>query len=117
METQDWSNLDSFRAAIEAEFYKSIVNKPERIPAYEETMREMREKMYKMGLDPADPRDAYAVSMTIKMVADFLSGFFNRLCGDPHVMGHLRDGVVCLGYHVRDIAFSCEAPEFKEAAE
>src|SRR5438093_376292 len=111
MET-NWSNLDSFRAAIEQEFYKSIVNKPERIPAYEETMREMREKMYKVGLDPADPRDAYVTAMTIKMVADFLSGFFNTLCGDQHIMSHLRDGVVCLGYHVRDLAFACDAPEF-----
>lgn len=109
----NWSNLDAYRSAIETEFYKSIVNKPERIPAYEETMRAMREKMYAAGLDPADPRDAYAVSMTIKLVSDFLAGFFQQLCGDPHIMSHLRDGAVCLGYHVRDLSFTAGAPEFK----
>lgn len=73
--------------------------------------------MYANGLDPADPRDAYTVAVTIKTMADFLSGYFHRMCGDPHVMTHLRDGVICLGYHVRDISFSCDAPSYVEVGE
>lgn len=112
----NWSKLDAFRTVIEREFVKQVMSKPERIPAYEETMREMREKLYECGLDPADQEQMYIVAVTILNTCNFMSGMFAKMCGDPHILEHTRDAVVCLGYHVRDIAFASEFPEYDEEA-
>ena len=111
MVTQEqWSVLDNFRAAVEREYITNVLGKPERLPAYEETSATLRESLDRYGIDRNDPEQVYPLLAGIVSTISFISAYFNTVCNDRHMMAHLAESGIFLGYLVRELCYEVEAP-------
>ena len=107
---EQWNTLDAFRQAIEAEYTKSVLGKPERLPAYNETVQTLVDSLERYGLDKSNPEQIYFLLAGIVSSLSFIQQYFNMVCNDQHMMAHLAETGVFLGYLVRELCYLAEAP-------
>lgn len=108
--TEQWDALHNFRGAIELEYNKNVISKPERLPAYQETVQTLIESLERYGINRNDPEDVYYYLAGVVSSISFISQYFQMVCSDQHMMGHLSETAVFLGYLVRELCFDVEAP-------
>ena len=108
--TENWDVLNDFRQAIEEEYIKNVLGRPERLPAYEETVNTLCESLDRYGIDRSNPEQVYYLLAGIVSSISFIHQYFNMVCNDPHMMSHLSETGVFLGYLVRQLCFDAEAP-------
>lgn len=105
-----WDQLTAFRTAVEQEYIKNVLGKPERLPAYEETIHTLRDSLERYGIDREDAEQVYYfVAGTVSAIS-FISQYFTMVCSDAHMMAHLAESGIFLGYLVRELCFDAEAP-------
>lgn len=107
---EQWKVLDGFRGAIEMEYVKSVMGKPERLPAYEETISTLMESLDRYGIDKNDPEQVFYFLAGVLSSISFISTYFSMVCNDGHMMAHLSETGIFLGYLVRELCFAVEAP-------
>lgn len=107
---EQWAVLDSFRAAVDLEYNKNVLGKPERLPAYQETVQTLIESLERYGINRQDPDQVYYFLAGVVSSISFISQYFHMVCNDPHMMGHLSETSIFLGYLVRELCFEAEAP-------
>lgn len=107
---EQWAVLNNFRTSIEAEYVKQVLGKPERLPAYEETINTLRESLDRYGIDKSNPDEVYFLLAGIVSALSFISTYFNMVCNDGHMMAHLSETGVFLGYLVRELCYDADAP-------
>jgi hypothetical protein len=107
---EQWEALADFRKSIEAEYQKNVQGKPERLPAYDETIGVLKEATSRYGIDTEDPEQVYVLSAGIVSTISFISQYFNVVCHDMHMMGHLSEAAIFMGYLVRELCFVDGAP-------
>lgn len=108
--TDQWEVLNSFREAIEMEYQKNVLGKPERLPAYEDTVRTLCESLERYGIDRQDPEQVFYLLAGIVSSLSFIHQYFGMVCSDAHMMSHLAETGVFLGYLVRELCFEANAP-------
>lgn len=106
----NWEMVEPFRSSVENEFIKNVLGKPERLPAYQETIAVLRDALDKYEMDLTDPASVYAVTAGIVSALSFVSNYFQTVCPDPHPLGHLSEAAVFMGYLVRDLCFAEGVP-------
>ncbi len=106
----NWEVLEGFRNTVESEYIKNVLGKPERLPAYEETIQVLREALNNYDMDLDNPEIVYAVSSGVVSTLSFISQYFKTVCPDPHPLGHLSEAAVFVGYLVRDLCFCSGVP-------
>lgn len=106
----NWELLESFRGSVEAEFVKNVLGKPERLPAYQETIGVLKDALGQYEMNLENPEVVYAVSAGIVSSLSFISNYFQTVCPDPHPLGHLSESAVFLGYLIRDLCFAQGVP-------
>lgn len=107
---EQWAAIQAFRGAVELEYNKNVLGKPERLPAYKETVETLIQSLERYGIDRHNPEAVYFFISGIVSSVSFISQYFNMVCNDPHMMGHLSETSVFLGYLVRELCFDAEAP-------
>lgn len=107
---EQWEQLEPFRKGIELEYNRSVVGKPERLPAYDDTIRVLRESLERYGIDQDDPEQVYYSVVGMVAALSFVSQYFNVVCNDPHMMGHLSEASIFLGYLCRELCYVPGAP-------
>lgn len=107
---EQWAVLDTFRETIEREYVDNVLGKPERLPAYEETITTLRESLERYGINRADPEQVYPLLAGMISALSFISAYFNTVCNDRHMMSHLAESGIFLGYLIRELCYESEAP-------
>lgn len=107
---EQWQLLQPFREGVEAEYTRSVVGKPERLPAYEETIGVLKEAIEKYGVNKDDPEQVYYTVAGMVSALSFISQYFAVVCSDQHMMGHLSEAGVFLGYLARELCYVEGAP-------
>lgn len=107
---EQWETLADFRKTIEAEYLKSVQGKPERLPAYDETINVLKEAIDRYGIDKDDPEQVFVFVSGVVSSISFVSQYFNVVCNDMHMMGHLSEAAIFLGYLCRELCFVEGAP-------
>lgn len=108
--TEQWDNFNDFRKSIEAEYLKNVQGKPERLPAYDETIGVLKEATERYGIDKNDPEQVYYFVSGVVSTISFISQYFNVVCNDPHMMGHLSEAAIFMGYLCRELCYVEGAP-------
>lgn len=108
--TEQWAVLDNFRQAVELEYSKNVLARPERLAAYQETVETLVESLERYGLDRHDADQVYYFLAGAVSSLSFISQYFHMVCNDPHMMSHLSETGIFLGYLVRELCFEVEAP-------
>lgn len=107
---EQWQVLAPFRTGIEAEYTRSVLGKPERLPAYADTLTVLQDALDNYSLDRRDAEQVYALVAGIVSTINFINQYFNVVCNDPHMMSHLGEAVVFMGYLVRELCYGVDAP-------
>lgn len=107
---EQWELFRPFREGIEAEYTRSVTNKPERLPAYEETIGVLKEAIERYGIDRDNPEEVYYTVAGLISSISFVSQYFSVVCNDQHMMGHLHEASVFLGYLARELLYVEGAP-------
>lgn len=107
---EQWTQLDEFRKGIEAEYVRSVNGKPERLPAYDETLGVLKEALDRYGVDQENMEQVYFLCAGIVSSLAFVNQYFQVVCSDPHMMAHLSEAAIFMGYLVRELCFGVEAP-------
>lgn len=107
---EQWQVLSAFREAIEFEYTKNVLSRPERLQSYQETVQTLVDSLSKYGLDTSNAEQVYFLLAGITSSISFINQYFNMVCNDPHMMAHLSETGVFLGYLVRELCFVAEAP-------
>lgn len=105
-----WKVMDGFRGAVEAEYCKNVLGRPERLPAYEETVQTLIESLERYGVNKNDPEQVYYLLAGIVSSISFITQYFHMVCNDQHMMSHLSETGIFLGYLVRELCYAVEAP-------
>lgn len=107
---EQWATLESFRAGIEQEYNRNVLGKPERFHAYEETLGVLKESLDRYALDKTAPDQVFYYLAGVVSTLSFINQFFVVVCHDSHMMAHLGEAAIFMGYLCRELAFECEAP-------
>src|ERR1700752_3491522 len=113
---EQWAVLDNFRQAVELEYSKHVLSKPERLAAYKETVGKLVGSLDRYGIDREDVDQVYCFLAGAVSSISFISQYFNMVCNDPHMMAHLSETGIFLGYLVRELCFAANAPTIGAAA-
>jgi hypothetical protein len=105
---EQWDLFASFREGVEAEYTRSVLTKPERLTSYAETTGILQEAISQYGIDRDNPEQVYYTIVGIVSTISFLAQYLNTVCNDPHMMGHISESAVFMGYLVRELCFGVE---------
>ncbi len=108
--TDQWNTLESFRQGIEEEYNRNVLGKPERFHAYEETLGVLKASLDRYALDQTDSEQTFYFLAGVVSTLSFVGQYFRTVCHDPHMMAHLGEAAIFMGYLVRELAFECDAP-------
>ena len=108
--SEQWATLESFRQGIEKEYTRSVVEKPERFQAYEDTLGVLKEAVDRYGIQRDDTIQVYSYMAGILSALSFVSQYCAVVCPDPHMMGHISEASIFMGYLIRELCFEIEAP-------
>lgn len=107
---EQWANFNAFRTLVESEYTRSVLGKPERIPAYDETIGVLKDAIDLYAIDRTDPEQVYCTVAGLISALSFISQYFHTVCSDQHMMGHLSEAGTFLGYLVRELCYVEGAP-------